>query len=431
VCARCADEPIGPVCRRCGLEEENYARGLRARCVLTQRLDTLAREGDPVAVARLQPYLAALRDGPQPRSVLNWMTVSAGYRTVLELAAARVELSHEGLDGIRRGQTTRYLRAALIRTGVLNPWFEHSANLDGFIRARVAELPESEDRAHLRAFAVWQAGHELHERERRGLTTRTSHKLTRGQITAAAQLIVWLHSNASTLRELDQHQLDWWLAEGASTRPRVRSFVNWAHRGGLVPALQTPQHQALAHTRPLDGEQRLGIVGTLLGDESVDLRDRVAGCLVLIFAQPVTRIAMLTIDAVHDDVEPVRISLGREPLELPEPLGTLTARLKQQRPGLATTATGTQSGPWLFQGLRLDLPMHPEYLRHRLRRHGIVARPARAAALMDLAQVLPAAILADLLGISESRAARWTQTANGDWARYAAQRQMLTSTQRR
>jgi hypothetical protein len=40
---------------------------------------------------------------------------------------------------------------------------------------------------------------------------------------------------------------------------------------------------------------------------------------------------------------------------------------------------------------------------------------------MDIAQTLPAAILADLLGISESRAARWTQTANGDWARYATQ----------
>jgi hypothetical protein len=40
---------------------------------------------------------------------------------------------------------------------------------------------------------------------------------------------------------------------------------------------------------------------------------------------------------------------------------------------------------------------------------------------MHLAQSLPAAILADLLGISEHRASGWTRAANGDWARYAAE----------
>jgi hypothetical protein len=39
---------------------------------------------------------------------------------------------------------------------------------------------------------------------------------------------------------------------------------------------------------------------------------------------------------------------------------------------------------------------------------------------MHLAQTLPPAILADLLGISEGRAADWTRIATGDWARYAA-----------
>jgi hypothetical protein len=35
-----------------------------------------------------------------------------------------------------------------------------------------------------------------------------------------------------------------------------------------------------------------------LSDETADLRDRVAGCLVLIFGQPVTRIATLRIDDI-------------------------------------------------------------------------------------------------------------------------------------
>jgi hypothetical protein len=251
------------------------------------------------------------------------------------------------------------------------------------------------------------------------LTTRSSHKAVRTQISVAADLIGWLHADGLTLRSLRQEHLDLWLAEGSSTRRWIRAFLKWAHRGGLVPALQTPAPEPRGHTDPLYGEQRLRIVGTLLTNESMDLRDRVAGSLLLIFAQPITRIAKLTIDDIVDDDRPVRIRLGRDPLELPEPLGGLAVELKQKRPGLATTAAGG-GAQWLFPGLRLDSPIHPEQLRRRLQRLGITARSARAAALMHLAQSLPAAILADLLGISEHRASGWTRAANGDWARYAA-----------
>jgi hypothetical protein len=85
---------------------------------------------------------------------------------------------------------------------------------------------------------------------------------------------------------------------------------------------------------------------------------------------------------------------------------------------LATTSA--QRGRWLFPGLRLDSPLHVEPLRRRLRRLGITARPGRAAALMDLAKILPPAVVSDLLGISETCAAEWSRAASGDWARYAA-----------
>jgi hypothetical protein len=103
VCERCAGELVRQVCRGCGAEDQNYADGRCARCVLAERLQLLADPGDPRAVERLAPYLAALRDGAKPRSVLSWMTGSDGYRTLGELARGEVELSHEGLDSVRRG----------------------------------------------------------------------------------------------------------------------------------------------------------------------------------------------------------------------------------------------------------------------------------------------------------------------------------------
>lgn len=419
VCERCAGEPVRQVCRGCGAEEQNYADGRCARCVLAERLDTLAGAGDLRAVERLAPYLSALRDGAKPWSVLNWMTVSAGYQTLVELARGDIELSHEGLDTVARGQSTAYLRAALIRAGVLGARDEQTAKLDAFIRAQAARLPDGEDRTRLRAFATWQIQHDLKRRERRGQTTRASAKLARTQISVAVELISWLHTQGMTLRDLRQEHVDRWLADGATTRRRIRAFLTWARRGGLLPALEARWAQPRGHSDPLDADQRLRLIGTLLADDTLDLRDRVAGCLLLVFAQPLTRLARLTVDDVDDHARPVRLRLGSDPLELPEPLGALVAELKQRRPGLATTAADDRHR-WLFPGLRLDAPLHPEHLRRRLRTLGITARPGRAAALLHLAQTLPPALLADLLGISENRAADWTRAATGDWARYAA-----------
>jgi hypothetical protein len=419
VCERCAGEPVRQVCRACGAEEQNYADGRCARCVLAERLRALAAAGDPRAVERLAPYLAALRDGTKPWSVLSWMTLSAGYRTLVELTRGELEPSHEGLDTVARGQSTAYLRAALVRAGVLPVRDEQAAKLDAFIRAQLARLSDGEGRTRLRAFAVWQIQHDLKRRERRGQAARSSEKLARAQISVAVELIAWLDANDMTLHDLRQEHLDRWLADGSTYRRRVRAFLTWARRGGLLPALDAPRAQPRRHTDPLDPDQRLRLVGTLLADDTLDLRDRVAGCLLLIFAQPLTRLARLTVDDVDDHARPIRLRLGPDPLELPEPLGALVAKFKQERPGLATTAADGRHD-WLFPGLRLDAPLHPEHLRRRLRKLGIPARPGRAAALLHLAHTLPPAILADLLGISESRAGEWSRAATGDWARYAA-----------
>jgi hypothetical protein len=130
---------------------------------------------------------------------------------------------------------------------------------------------------------------------------------------------------------------------------------------------------------------------------------------------------LLTVDDIEHDGGRVTLRLGRDPLELPEALAGLVVRLAQERPRLATTGAG-EPPRWLFPGFRLDAPMHDEQLRRRLRALGLNARGARAGALLTLARELPPAILADLLGISESRAAGWAKLAGGEWARYAAQR---------
>lgn len=63
----------------------------------------------------------------------------------------------------------------------------------------------------------------------------------------------------------------------------------------------------------------------------------------------------------------------------------------------------------------------PATLGERLRALGIYAQAGRRAALLDLAAQLPAAVLADLLGLHQTTAAKWMHQAAGDWSRYAAE----------
>jgi hypothetical protein len=81
---------------------------------------------------------------------------------------------------------------------------------------------------------------------------------------------------------------------------------------------------------------------------------------------------------------------------------------------------GPNTPRWLFPGRVPGQPLDGHSLTNLLNRHGISARPARNGALAALAADLPAAILADLLGLHVNTAVRWVIYARRDWADYLA-----------
>jgi hypothetical protein len=76
----------------------------------------------------------------------------------------------------------------------------------------------------------------------------------------------------------------------------------------------------------------------------------------------------------------------------------------------------------LFPGRVPGQPIDNHSLTSRLNRHGISTRGARNAALAALAADLPAAILADLLGMHVNTAVRWVTYTRRDWTDYLAAR---------
>jgi hypothetical protein len=340
---------------------------------------------------------------------------------VIELATGARKLSHDALDQIDRGMTTSFLRAALVTHGALEPRPEQTAKFELAARAAVRELPAGADRVQIRAFSLWQVQRDLARRERHGRATGRAAANSLRLVRAAVELCTWAARNGLTLARLRQEHLDRWLAEGSSSTASVRPFLRWAARGRLIAPLTAGRRPARDRIAPISNQERLSVVRRLLNDTNVNVRERVAGCLVLVYAQPLTRVLALTIDDVAVVGDRVWIRLGREPVELPKPLAQLTATLAQNPTGRASTAVAGVAPPWLFQGMRVGQPLSHAQAAKRLKRLGVRTLAGRTAAVLTLAAALPPTILAEMLGISETSASKWYCLAGGEWGSYAAQ----------
>jgi hypothetical protein len=116
---------------------------------------------------------------------------------------------------------------------------------------------------------------------------------------------------------------------------------------GQLPRLELPR-MAIARAAPITQHRRLELLGQLLTDEDRPLRSRVAACLVLLFAQPATRIVRLTVEDVTraQDGGGVAIRFGQPPTPVPEPFASLLLQATAQRDNLQTATN--PGAPWLF-----------------------------------------------------------------------------------
>jgi hypothetical protein len=125
-----------------------------------------------------------------------------------------------------------------------------------------------------------------------GRAARSSHALARSKINRALDTS-WLHGHGLALRDLRQDLLDAFMLEGASTRRWVGDFVEYLARTDVIDRLHVARPPLREPTIALDAQVRRDLISRLLADEQLDLHDRVAGLLVLLYAQPVARVAAL------------------------------------------------------------------------------------------------------------------------------------------
>jgi hypothetical protein len=276
------------------------------------------------------------------------------------------------------------------------------------------------DKEPLRRFAIWHLLRRLRQRNNGTDATHSQIVAVCQRIRAAIVLLDWLHARNLTLATGRQADLDVWLTSKDTThRVEAGHFVRWAKTHKLT-SLELPAIRWTGPSGSLDHEERWSQARRLLHDDTLAPEDRVAGLLLLLYAQWPSAIGRLTVDHIEVTGDQVRLRLGQTPITLPEPLTTLTLSFVANRRGHAVLGEqGTST--WLFPGGQPGRPISPDGLGQRLRLLGIRLADTRSTALFQLATELPAALLARTLGIHIDVAVQWQRASSGDWANYAAE----------
>lgn len=415
LCRRCY--PKHPVaqrrCTACGNVSRLHHHGLCSSCACTQQLRLILSNVDGVIRTDLEPVFEALRRQP-PLTVLAWLR-SPGPRALLAgLACDSGPVTHATLDRLAvPARTVAHLRGILASAGALPQRDEYLAALEHWILKATARITDPDERALVRQFAAWHHLRRLRNRtQRTGPTTYTQAEAVRREIRAAIALLAWLRARGSRLSICGQADIDTWLTDGPGLRHTARSFLRWAVARRHAPAVEIPAPPRDAVPPFIAHDRRWSLLRRLLHNTDIDLADRVAGLLVLLFAQPCSRIARLTTDHIQLDDTHVTLTLGTKPVQLPPPVDDLLTQLVQRRRG---TGTG-----WLFPGAVAGQPFNAEQLTRRLNAIGVRVRAARNTTMIDLAGDVPAVVLSHLLGLHVRTTTDWVRIAGAPRAEYAA-----------
>ncbi|MFD0633071.1 hypothetical protein ACFQ9X_17325 [Catenulispora yoronensis] len=404
-------------CARCGVLGSQHRLGLCTACAWPDAIRKLLTGPDGTVRPDIEPVLAALI-ATDAAAGLNFVARLRHQNALAELAEASGPVTHQVLDKLSSATAANRLRAALVEAGVLPARDEWLISLETSIEARIKRVTDPEHRRILQSFATWHHLRRLRTiAGRRPLTQDQVHYAVNA-VTAAASLLNWLTDRGQTLLTCTQHDIDDWLPNDQFSRSR--GFVTWAVQRRHATAIEIPRF-ANAPVRNVlpEHDQRWDLARRLLNDESILVADRVAGLLVLLYAQRVVRITQLTTKHVAVTDIGVELRLGEEPILLPTALGDLLVRLVEDRCG--APATAPDDAVWLYPGTRLGRSIARSDMTTRLLELGVSPTLGRNTALMEMAAEMPAAVITRMLGISLDRATRWTQDAGNTRPSYAAE----------
>ncbi|NQX10313.1 site-specific recombinase [Microbacteriaceae bacterium VKM Ac-2855] len=397
ICRDCAGITTALTCDRCGTEAERFRGGVCVRCVLRDDLGELLQPTTPPDL-RLKRLIEVLAATERPESIYTWMRGADAHHLLALLGTRELALTHHAFDALPASRALTHLREMLVHHRILPERDGELAIFERWIEDRLATFAHRPQiRDPLGRFALWHHLGRLRQRSGPGVDLNYAIRSAKQEITETGRFLAWLadeHSSAAT--DIRQAQIDTWLADGPSTRQRIRTFIVWMIDGRQIRHVTAPHR--MAKTSPmLDQPARMQHVRRCLEDTGMPVGDRLATLILLLYAHPVGDIAALRTQAIETKPDGLYLRLGTTPVRMPAPMATIAWEHLQARPNQQTTNSGTS---WLFPGSLAGHHISPESMLKRLRGWGVDLGAARNAALRELVMQLTPAALVKQLGYS-------------------------------
>jgi len=419
LCAGCSPPAAWAGCPACSAPG-HPSPGRCARCLINRRLAELMGPASRPLPPGLQALRNELATAEHPVTATRWLAKPSVAPVLSDLASGRMPLTHQALDELPGTQALAHLRQTLVTVGALPGRDEEMARLETFLAGLLDSQRDPERRRLLHRYLAWHLIRRLRSRNNGRPATRQQSLMIRRLARGTVAFLDWLDARNLTLASCQQADLDRWHAdEQAVYREEAGRFIRWARASKLTAGYLAAAPRWNGPAQMLDHQDRWDIARRLLHDDQLKPEDRLAGLLVLLYAQGTTAISRMTVSQIQAHETGARLRLGRAPIQLPEPVAAIARAVAANRKGHATIGAA-QPSPWLFPGGQPGRPVSTARLTQRLADLGIPPGQARSTALFQLATEIPAAILARTLGIHTDVAATWQRLSAGDWTTYAA-----------
>lgn len=419
LCRSCAGITLNVDCRRCGAEGELYSGGRCWACALEDQVRHTLAGPDGSIPTKLVPLAEALITMRRPNSGMVWIRQKHVSTLLQSIASGRIDLTHEALDALPYSRAPEYIRGLLIEHGILP---SRDIYLEKFLTWSAAKLTTVTDPAHRSVTDRFIRWHQLKrlrkESAAKGSVSRSLFLSVKQSTTVAVKFLNGLTEQGRTLADVDQRIVDRWYASGPSTNALAEVFLYWAMTHKHIRKVDLPRRKA-ASTEVFGHGERINAIRTILTEDKLSPAVRIAAGLVLLYGQPLNRIASLTTDRIRISSAGVELCFTSEWLPVTEPFASLLRTWTTNRTNLQTAAHNANSR-WLFPSPAPGQHLPAALISERLKEHGIPAQLGRTAAWRHMVREAPPSVLAELLGLSSATAMRHAELAGSNFARYAA-----------
>ena len=345
----------------------------------------------------------------------RWLRKSGSAAPLLrEIVTGRLPLEADAINSRAQSpQGAVFILSLLVRSGVLPEMDVPSMRFEQWLKSWLDGIGEPGDRLVLRQYCAW----ELLGANKTSISSRAQYQKVRMALKHCERLLREIRLQEASLMTYPQRMLDVFLTSSSVQRDALAPFTRWLRRQGLS-SLRVEFRPSVLEGREYAANHRVQMARQFIADTDMHSVTRVAG---LYYGFPLTRITSITQSQINADSRPVTLTVGTDPIDLPEPLADAIVR----QLGLARSRSGT----WLFPGRIPGRPLTAGPLGIRLRKEGLMAVSARATALIELTRQLHPRVVSDLLGITPARAAAWSRLASGEWSDYPVLRSAPTRPQ--